>query len=207
MKYIVAVTIIIGVALATNLNAQSPSLAFCVKPGMLVNGAHFGYKTDMFFAGVGLEYGSVSVNSKYSVTYSDTTYEDKSKTNASVFLPQLCARVYLGNNAQEEPSIRPYVWLSVFYSIATVKVTYNDQPEIQTEKEIKDLLSGNYGGSLAFGSEYYFSPHFSIGGEFGIRTLFGGTKTTYTSTSYSYTDETNLGLGLTYTALGLNFYF
>jgi hypothetical protein len=207
MKYIVAVTIIIGVALATNLNAQSSSLAFCVKPGMLVNGAHFGYKTDMLFAGVGLEFGSVSVNSKYRVTYGDTTYEDKSKTNASVFLPQICARVYLGNNTQEEPGIRPYVWLSVFYSIATAKVTYNDQPEIEAEKEIKDLLGGNYGGSLAFGSEYYFSPHFSIGGEFGIRTLFGGTKSEYTGSSYTYTDEVNLGLGLTYTAFGLNFYF
>ncbi len=124
-----------------------------------------------------------------------------------MFLPQICARVYLGNNAQEETGVRPYIWLSVFYSIATAKVTYNDQPELEAEKEIKDLLGGNCGGSLAFGSEYYFSPHFSIGGEFGIRTLFSGTKTEYTSTSYSYTDETNLGLGLTYTALGLNFYF
>lgn len=207
MKYIVAVTIIIGVALAANLNAQSSSLAFCIKPGMLINGAHFGYKTDMLFAGIGLEFASVSVNSKYRLTYGDTTYEDKSKTNASVFLPQLCARVYLGNNAQEEPGIRPYVWLSVFYSIATAKVTYNNVIDTLTEKGIKDLLGGNYGGSIAFGSEYYFSPHFSIGGEFGIRALFGGTKTEYTSTSYSYTDEANLGLGLTYTALGLNFYF
>ncbi len=68
MKYIVAVTIIIGVVLATNLNVQSSGLALSIKPGMLVNGVHFGYKTNMLFAGVGLEFGSVSVNSKYRVT-------------------------------------------------------------------------------------------------------------------------------------------
>jgi len=199
MKYIIA-TILILVVSIVGLNGQGADKRFTmsIKPGMYLNAAHFGITTGRIFAGFGLECLSVSVKSTYTSGSSSSTF----KTGATVFLPQLASKVFLSDKLATGTGVQPYLWLSLFYSIATAKVTYGGQSDTESEKAIKDLLGGNFGGSIAFGGEYHFAPEFSIGGEFGLRLLFGGTKS---GTTYTYED--NLGLGLTYTALGLNFYF
>jgi hypothetical protein len=73
-------------------------------------------------------------------------------------------------------------------------------------------LGGNLGGTVSFGGEYYFSRHLALDGEFGVRYLFGNVGQTYRENEYyhGYDDVTQrerLGLGLTYTTLGLSFYF
>lgn len=200
MKHIIAVTMLLIVALVIPQNAQGTGKKFAmsIKPGMYINAAHFGFSTGRLFTGFGLECLSVSAKSTY--TYDSQSYA--STTSATVFLPQLASKLFLKSEMPDANSVKPYLWLSLFYSIATA----SSVPNAQAATDIKDLLSGNFGGSLAFGSEYYFSPSFSIGGEFGMRFLFGGTKSTYTS-YYTYTSKYNLGLGITYSTLGLNFYF
>jgi len=179
------------------LNGQGTGKKFTmsIKPGMYLNAAHFGFTTNRLFYGFGLECLSVSAKSAYSYNSQTST----STTGATVFLPQLASKLFLKRTMPEVTNIKPYLWLNLFYSIAMA----NAGDDEETEAAIEDLLGGNFGGSLAFGSEYYFSPNFSIGGEYGMRFLFGGTKDTYGSYSY----KENLGLGITYTALGLNFYF
>jgi len=198
--------------------AQDGGFGISLKPGMIINGAHFGYKSDAYFAGVGLEFASVGLTNKsterdsWSGQWQEHTYT--TKTDVSVFLPQVAARAYFGSAGENEGGggfARPYVWLSAFYSIATAKMTSSNGDttvrDTSSERQIKDLLGGNLGGSVAVGGEYFFNRSLSITGEFGCRMLFGGTKTKYESESYSYVTASSLGLGVTYTTLGLNFYF
>lgn len=205
-RSMVFVLIAIGLV-ATSAWAQG-GFGLIVKPGMVVNAAFLGAKSDAFFAGAGLEFASVGFSNKY-------TYEEGSssqKADVSVFLPQLAGKVYLGSSGEGDGgTVRPYAWASLFYSVATSKVTSTygttTTRDTTTEREINDLLGGNLGGSLAFGGEYFFAQRFGVSGEFGARLLFGGQKSTYEYGEYSETMTTNLGLGITYTALGLNFYF
>lgn len=209
MKYAVA-----AIAFACIPALANPGLGLSVKPGMLVNAAHFGYNTGSLFAGAGLEFASISAESKSTYESPETTMTSSSKLGATVFLPQLAARLFLGGAGEGAEGgsmggeVKPYVWLSAFYSLATASVTFNDEPDTTTARQLRDALSGNIGGTVAFGGEYYFAPGFSVGGEFGVRMLFGGMKTESNyGGEYSYISDNNLGLGFTYTAVGLNFYF
>jgi hypothetical protein len=177
---------------------------------MLVNAAQFGYKSDRLFAGVGLEFASVGVSAKTS--YTDSSYNDEytSKVDMSLFLPQLAFRYFFRPTAAGE--VRPYATASVFYSLSSVRIQTSDgqttMRDTSAERMVGDVLNGNVGGTLAFGSEYFFSENFSLGGEFGCRALFGGVSeesSGYYRGTYKY--NYNLGLGVVYTALGLNFYF
>jgi hypothetical protein len=206
--------------------AQDGGFALSVKPGMVVNGAHFGYKSDALFVGVGLEFASVGLSSSYEYTYKDTwgghestySYKGSSKTDVSVFLPQLALKAFLGGVGDESSDgryARPYVWGSLFYSIASARVTGSSgdstYQDTLYEREIRDILGGNLGGAVALGGEYYIAKCLSLSAEFGARFLFGGTKGEqhysgyYQNEIYKY--DNKLGLGFTYTTLGLNFYF
>ena len=86
--------------------------------------------------------------------------------------------------------------------------TYADT---SASKSLKDVLDGNFGGTLSFGGEYYIARGLSLSAEFGTRFLFGGTDIKYRYDNYQGPEEValkeKLGLGFTYTTLGLNFYF
>ena len=205
MRRTVAVVALV-VVLATGAIYAEGGLAFCVKPGLLINAAHIGYKTDNLFVGAGLEFASASVSTKYTSESNTST----SKYDVSVFLPQAAARMFfgrIGGESSEAGFARPYGGASLFYSIAGASITSSDGEttwrDTTAESSVKDVLGGNLGGTVSFGGEYYIARSLSLGGEFGIRYLFGGTK--YES-SYS-TQTASLGLGFTYTTLGLNFYF
>jgi hypothetical protein len=207
MKRSIVFTVIALCTMTTGVLAQG-GFGLSIKPGMVVNAAHFGMKSDAFFAGVGLEFASVGFSNKY-------TYEEGSssqKADVSVFLPQLAGKFYLGSSGEGEGGVvRPFIWTSLFYSIATAKVSSTNGTtttrDTTTERMISDVLGGNLGGSVAFGGEYFFAPRFGLSGEFGARLLFGGQKSSYEYGEYSETMTTSLGLGVTYTTLGLNFYF
>ena len=210
MKFKTILLMVISIIFTlTFSSAQESGLALSVKPGMMINAAHIGYKTGSLFAGFGLEFGSVSVESKttYKDTVNDSTYVSSSKNDATVFLPQLATKIFFGEASSEGTGAVPYIWLSVFYSVAMTKVTYGGESDTIAAREMRDLLGGNLGGAIAFGGEYNFSSNFSLSGEFGVRLLFGGTKTKYNSYYGERIYEDKLGLGFTYTAMGLNFYF
>lgn len=209
MRYKATAMILVIAIAAAAAHAQG-GFAFCAKPGMLVNAAQFGYKSDALFAGVGLEFASVGVSSKSSHTDSSYSYEYSSKVDVSVFLPQLAFRYFFSPTAAGE--VRPYAAASVFYSLSSVRIQTTDGEttvrDTSAERTLGDVLNGNVGGTLGFGGEYFFSENFSLGGEFGCRALFGGVSdesSGYYSGTYKY--DYNLGLGVVYTALGLNFYF
>jgi hypothetical protein len=202
-----ATAVVLATALAVGAVHAEGGLAFCMRPGLLINAAHIGYKTDNLFVGAGLEFASASVSTKY--TSESYTYTDK--VGVSVFLPQVAARVFFGHIGEEASGAgyaRPYGGASLFYSIAGASITGSDGEttwrDTTSERLIKDVLGGNVGGTVSFGGEYYIARSLSLGGEFGMRFLFGGTK--YES-YYEETTTASLGLGFTYTTLGLNFYF
>jgi hypothetical protein len=223
MRRIVAAALMI-VAAAGAVQAQN-GLAFCVRPGLLVNAAQIGYKSDMFFIGGGLEFASASWMDEETRFVNDTTpgyettYTVKSaeKMDASVFLPQIAAKIYFGGRegARAAGSARPYVGLSAFYSLAmaSASTTHDDSTykDTTTARMLQDVLGGNLGGTISFGGEYYISSSLALSAEFGARFLFGGVNQKYRNDYYySYEDvdlKSKLGLGLTYTTLGLNFYF
>jgi len=201
-----AAAVVLVIAFAVGAVHAEGGLAFSVKPGLLINAAHIGYKTDNLFVGGGLEFASASVSTKYT----SESYTHTNKVGVSVFLPQVAARMFFGHISEEASGAgyaRPYGGASLFYSIAGASITNSDGEttwrDTTAERSIKDVLGGNLGGTVSFGGEYYIARSLSLGGEFGIRCLFGGTK--YES-SYS-TQIASLGLGFTYTTLGLNFYF
>ena len=206
MRYkVTAMTLVIAIAAAAAY-AQG-GFAFCAKPGMLVNAAQFGYKSDALFAGVGLEFASVGVSAKSSYTDSSYTSEYTSKVDVSLFLPQLALRYFFSPTVAGE--VRPYAAASIFYSLSSVRIQTSDGQttvrDTSAERMLSDVLNGNVGGTLAFGGEYFFTENFSLGGEFGCRALFGGVSEENYGGTYKY--NYSLGLGVVYTALGLNFYF
>ena len=220
-RIMVAVAVVIVAAVGT-AQAQG-GFALCVKPGMLVNAAQVGYKSDALFAGVGCEFATVGLTSEYSHIDSSESppyvYKSTSKYDVSLFLPQVALRYFFGGAGGDGEGfgqtgggeVRPYVAACVFYSLSAVRISWSDgettQRDTSAERQMRDLLNGNVGGTVAFGGEYFFSSGFSIGGEFGCRMLFGGQSSSsgYDGEIYKYSD--NLGLGVTYTTLGLNFYF
>jgi hypothetical protein len=210
MMAAVAVLIILAVGSA---DAQG-GFALCVKPGMLVNAAQVGYKSDNLFAGVGCEFITAGLTSKYSEHDGSFSYNSTQKYDISMFLPQVALRYFFegtGGEGGGGGEVRPYVTASAFYTLGSAKVSWSDGQttthDTLTERQLQDLLTGNVGGTVAFGGEYFFSPNFSLGGEFGCRWLSGGVKSSSGYEGYSYVSSNSLGLGVVYTALGLNFYF
>jgi hypothetical protein len=207
--------VVATIAIACVAVQADPGLAFSVKPSMLLNAAHVGYSTDNFFIGGGLEFASVSLSSEYTYEYPEgEEYTGKSKTDVSVFLPQVAARVNLmsiGGDTQDAGYARPFFGAVLFYSIATASITgsYGETTQHDTimEKNVTDLLGGNIGGTVAFGGEYFIARALSLSGELGVRCVFGGASSEYEGYEYTYVSSEQLGLGFTYTALGLNFYF
>lgn len=221
-KWAVAAIVIMAAVAAAGANG----LAFSVRPGLIINAAQVGYKGDNYFIGGGLEFASASWTDNYQSTeydtmvYPETSYVYKygSSLKASVFLPQVAAKYFWGGTEGDERGggfARPFVGATVFYSIATASVTNTDSDstwkDTVTSNELQGVLGGNLGGTLSFGGEYYFTRSLSLTGEFGVRYLFGGTSEKYRNDLYNGYENVNasdkLGLGFTYTTLGLNFYF
>jgi hypothetical protein len=227
MRRIVAAVVLGIIVVAGAVHAEG-GLAFCVRPGLLVNAAQIGYKSAVFFVGGGLEFASASWKDDQTRTvtdtgpYYETTYTriTGTKMDASVFLPQIAAKVFFGGSGSEGGGqgagfARPYLGLSAFYSLAMVSasMTYDDSTykDTTTARMLQDVLGGNFGGTVSFGGEYYISSSLALSAEFGARFLFGGVNQKYHNDwYYGYEDvalKSKLGLGLTYTTLGLNFYF
>lgn len=214
----VVTAVVVVIVLAVGSAYAEGGFALCVKPGMLVNAAQVGYKSDAFFAGFGLEFASAGLTADETEIDSSFNPPEVHKTkinyDVSLFLPQIALKYFFGGTGTEGGGggvVRPYAAASAFYSLSAVRIQMSDGQvtvrDTSTERQVRDALDGNLGGTVAFGGEYFFSPKFSLGGEFGCRFLFGGQESSQQSPGYSDVIKTTLGLGVAYTALGLNFYF
>lgn len=205
------------ICLSTAIYSQS-NFAFGVKPGIGLNGAYFGIninKTIIPF--VGLDYFGVGGSLEQTGLRYDynlgqlVNYSDNNEASASVYNLSVGVRAFFMNI----DDIKPYFTGTFFKPFISAEIKQDGEID-QDVKDAMDNLS-IWGFSLGFGTEYYFSEHFSVGGEFGVRFFIGSFNQTdkdyvYNPNTGNY-QETNrdynfdLNLQLTYSVVTLNYYF
>lgn len=62
MKYLPVATIVVTSLLTLNLAVAQSGIGMTLRPGLTVSAAHFGYRTQNFFAGTGLEFASIALS-------------------------------------------------------------------------------------------------------------------------------------------------
>ena len=111
--------------------------------------------------------------------------------------------------------LKPYFTGTFFKPFISAEVKQDGEID-QDVRDAVDNLSV-WGFSLGFGTEYYFTKNFSVGGEFGVRFFMGSFEQTdkvgvydpgsgnYIETDRNY--NVDLNLQLTYSVVTLNYYF
>ena len=174
------------------------SWVFGVKPGFGVQSSYFGLSYDRITPYFGLDLLNIGAKweekdvdwQEYSPTGQFYKYhegEDNLKGSATLVIPHFGIKLHL---ADKEKSLRPYLIGDLFKAFAFVNVEgkevdryYNPQGQItyeyvdeygleKNEEEFIKSLLGVWGFILAFGADYSFSEHFSVGGEYGVRLFF-----------------------------------
>ena len=114
---------------------------------------------------------------------------DTAELDCTLWVPSLAVKGYLARPAAS--TVAPYLYAAIFTMV----------PSASGDTGLDDVLDDtwNFGGSVAFGAEYFFHRQFSVGGEFGLNLLFGGYE--------EGGDEYSGDLEATYAALTLNFRF
>jgi hypothetical protein len=193
-------------------------ISFGVSTDMLLKGSTIGYKFNNFVPYIGLQYYNASLTGEFTgkeydyETQSIVDVNEKSEFSGSIFLASIGAK-YLFN--VESKNVKPFVNVAVFKPIISGSLKINGE-EID---EFKDMIekTSSLGFEFGIGAEYYFDKNFSVGGEFGFRMLMASNESTFedyiydpdTSTDiyYDATTKLDLGLGMTYTRINLNYYF
>jgi hypothetical protein len=226
--------------------AQS-RFAFGIKPGMTIQNSYFGFTAGRFlpYASMDLLWMSVKMTETSEEHRQDDSYygstrysywdEQTIEGKALVLIPHFGSKLYIyGSQASE--GLRSYLNGDLYFSISSVsgeeeeswRYTYDgatesghssDKWDKKTEELVEDVLSF-WGFNLGFGTEYMFSEHFSIGGEYGFRLFFNKIKWqdenswSYGTPGYDYhsyqekwEDELSLTLRMNYAVVALNYYF
>jgi hypothetical protein len=159
----------------------------------------------------------------YSNTYPFTSYyklepyNDKYETSVNVYAPFVGAKILLGGG--ESGKVGAYITGIISKPIISGKSVSNGKESESTKKFFENL--GAWMFLAGFGGEYFFSEDFSIGGEFGLRVFLVNYKEEENETTPAYDYQTSttryyntqhkynfdLGMGITYSALVLNYYF
>ncbi len=186
----VLITLIVCAFVLAGVNAQSRAeINFGVKSSTIHHsiipmdnsmGSYFGASLgqNLVLLG-GLDYGRLGV----SVELSGGSLElEKSSVSVSYLQPHAGLKMYL--KPREEGKVSPYLLGEVFKCFGSVdlgdlgNIGLLDTSSIDigyVEDRVKDLLSP-YGIVGGFGSEYYFSDGFGIGGEVGLQLAFTSTE-------------------------------
>lgn len=185
------------VLMTNSANAESKAV-FGVKPGILVQSSYFGIDAKRWHPFAGIDLVAIAIS------------EDNFDASASVWIPHFGTKLYL-QDPWQAGKVAPYLQGDYFFSIASVKV---DALESAEEEAVKEGLEF-WGLGLAFGMEYYFSDHFAVGGEYGIRFLQD--KVSEHSQTYDYgdgytyedkvNDEFSIAFRMNYAAISANFHF
>jgi hypothetical protein len=222
-------TFVIFVLLAGVTGMTTAQFVFGVKPGLTMNSGQVGFKMNNLVLLGGLEFlrttattdeSGTRLNYVYSPlppygSYQLAPYSDKTESSANIYVPFIGAKLLLGG--QETGKAGAYVTGYIAKPIVSGKSVTNGKEDESTKKLLDNL--GVWAFQAGFGGEYFFSESFSIGGEFGLRAFLATynkedsqTQTVFdgvTTRSYTTTSKYNLdlGLGITYSTLCLNFYF
>jgi hypothetical protein len=142
----------------------------------------------------GVDYGRLGLNVKVEVEGLADVDQDFS---FGYIMPHGGLKFYL--RPREEGTVSPYILGEVVKSFGSVDLgELADELDMgEAEDMIKDLLSP-FGIVAGFGSEYYFSDSFGMGGEVGLRLLF-------TSTKLNTTAELSINQYFIYSGFTLNF--
>lgn len=176
-------------ALSIFLKAQ---VSFGVSPGLNLNTAYLGYKSKKIMPLVGFQY--------FGATLTTTEDSETDKTSIKIFVLNAGLKYFF----KDGEKLKSYVLLSVCKPFVSNTNEYNGQG---SDSYAKSNLIGAEGG---FGAEYMFDPHFSIGGEFGLRYMNIKSKQTYSDNVPNQPDITyssTLSIAPTYTKICLNYYF
>ena len=194
------------------------SFAFGVKPGISLNGAYFGVNINRTFVPfAGFDYfgigGSIEESGlRYDYNLGQLiNYSDKNEASATVYNLSIGLRAFFTNIED----IKPYFTCTFFKPFISAEVKQDGE----TDQDLSDAIDNLsvWGFSLGFGTEYFFSNNFSVGGEFGVRffiSTFNQTDQVYIyNPNTGSGQETNrdynfdLNLQLTYSVVTLNYYF
>jgi hypothetical protein len=232
MKKTIAVLVL---ALAILESAAHAQLVFGVKPGLTGNSAQLGLKLSglMVFGGIEFiratatteesgsniiySYNYNPVTYQYTTTYSLQPFSDKLETSMNVYAPFVGAKILLGGG--ESGKAGAYVTGIVGKPFISGKSVDNGKDNESMTKFYENLSAWMF--MAGFGGEYFFSESFSIGGEFGLRIFLVNYKDESNETTQVYDYQTgtaknitrphkynmDLGLGLTYSTIVLNYYF
>ncbi len=181
--------IIIGImTMSFLLNAQ---MSMSIQTGMKYQKTTFGYKIGNIQPYLG--FGVLSAGS----SMEDIDYEGEkylSKASIRVIMPNLGIKWEL----LSKDILKAGVNLGVYKPFVSGKAEFDGKEDEQFREEIKKIKL--FGGEIGFYTEYFFSQHFSIGGEFGVRMA----KSNY---DQEKDIKFSVNLGLTYSTFSANFYF
>ncbi len=191
--------------------------AFGVAPGLSTNSAYFGLKAGKVVPYIGFQYANIKVNMVESGEEFDydvmdmVSYSYDSKLSGNLYLPNLGIKFY----AVEKNKLKAYFNVSLAKPFIRGKLENDGETSDEFNDELKKIKL--FAGEFGFGTEYFFDNNFSIGGEFGIRYLFGKYTNSYEDEEYNpntsnyetveIENTTKVGLSPTYSKISLNFYF
>ncbi len=202
---------------ALNASAQ---FTFSVAPGLSFNGASFGYKLGKFVPFIGVQHYGFSSTS--SVNYKEYDFEqggivskeESLFTRINLFLPNVGVKYFF----IEREELKAHLSLNLTTPIIRGKIINNDGSGIN-DVVFDDFVEeiNAFGGELSFGMEYFFTAHFSLGGEFGLRYAQINREFKFDDTvfdpntgmvqEYEAVLESRLAISPTFTRISLNYYF
>ena len=217
MKNVIFYTFCVTIIYATTIYAQT-SFAFGVRPGIGLNGAYFGANiNESFVPFVGFDYFGVGGTLQESGLQYDynlgqiINYSSEDEASASVYNLSIGVRWFFTKVAD----LKPYFTGTFFKPFISAEVKNNGDINESVQEAVDNLSI--WGFTLGFGTEYYFTKNFSVGGEFGARFFIGSFEQTDQVYIYNpntgYYQETDrdynfdLNLQLTYSVVTLNYYF
>ncbi len=170
-------------------------VTFTVKPGLNLNSANVGIRSEKFVPYFGLQFLNVSDRYKHNDEYESTDRE----TKIHVYMPYLGFKAYIYN----KELIKGSLVATVFKPLIFGKETDQGEENVSYRENLKNLKI--WGGEIGFCSEFFLNEHFSIGGEFGFRFCFYKSERVSDWGDYSYKEDLNLNM--TYVSGSMNFYF
>jgi hypothetical protein len=191
-------TFLFAIMVATAYCSAQSQTIFSIRPGLNLNSASIGFQTKNLQPYFGLRFANLNVTYEYN----DPSYpadNSKTETRIHIYMPCIGTKLYFkGTDA-----VKPYLMATLYKPFAFGK-QLEDGTEDDSFKESLNNLTV-WAAELGIGSEYFFHPQFSLGGEFGLR--WANIKDKYESSTSSYTSSEKFGIGLSYVAVSLNFYF
>lgn len=210
---------------------SSAQLLFGVKPGLFGSSGQFGLNVGGVMVFGGLEYIRTATTTEesgtrivysYMNTFPFTTsyqlepYDNKNEASVNIYAPFVGAKILLGGG--ESGKTGAYITGAIGKPFISGKSVSNGKESESTNKLFDGLSTWMF--TAGFGGEYFMSEDFSIGGEFGLRVFLVSYKeedteqipaydfqtgtTKYYNTTRKY--DFDLGLGITYSTLVLNYY-